>query len=164
MIGKLEKLVDLAVVVLEMYAVKLKNEMEKKGELGINPPGAPEPEAPAKRTRKPRAPKAETTAAEPSASPAPADPFDVGGAESAPAAEPKKELTEEESALKVPEVTLAYIKLTKDDKPEDGKTKAMKMLQTDPRFKVGSLKHLTHPQRLLWVAEMEKGIAAAERK
>jgi len=30
------------------------------------------------------------------------------------------------------------------------------MMKTDPRFKVGKLGDLTHPQRLLWIAEMEK--------
>ena len=69
----------------------------------------------------------------------------------------KKELTEKESQARMEEVTKQFVSLCKNDKPEDGKTRAIKLMQTV--FKVGKLGDLTHDMRLKWIAEMEKGIA-----
>lgn len=151
MMKQLEKLVDVAIVVLEMYAVKLKNEME--GNVAAAPKKTRAPKAVPLEDAALTAPKAEEKPAEKEA--------DLGlglNEETAPAA--PKELTEAESKARMEEVTTQYIKLTKNDKPADGKTLAIKMMQTDARFKVGKLGGLTHAQRLVWIAEMEKGIEA----
>ena len=154
---KLMKLVKVATVVLEMYAVKLKNEMS-----GANAPAETEIERGERKLKKTRAAKIEPITVPPvvglptaPAAPAVEDQLGLGEAPAAPV-EVKKELTEKESTVKMEEVTKRFVTLHKNDKPEDGKTRAIKMMQTDPRFKVGKLGDLTHAQRLLWIAEMEK--------
>ena len=148
---KLMKLVDVATVVLEMYAVKLKNEMS-----GVNV-GETEIERGERKLRKTRVAKETPPATvEKAAEVAVEDQLGLGEAPAPAAPAVAKELTEKESVAKMEEVTKRFVMIHKNDKPEDGKTRAIKMMQTDPRFKVGKLGDLTHAQRLLWIAEMEK--------
>ena len=70
---------------------------------------------------------------------------------------PKKELTEKEAIARVDEVTRQYVALCKNDKPEDGRVKAIALMQTT--FKVAKLGELDQAGRLAWIAAMEKGIA-----
>ena len=70
--------------------------------------------------------------------------------------EEKVEMTEEESKTKMEEVTKQFVSLCKNDTPEDGKTRAIRLMRET--FKVQKLGELTHEQRLAWIKEMEKGI------
>lgn len=159
MIQKLERLIDAATLFLEMAAVALKRQEEEKA--GVEKTAAPaaaertgeemaadakidEAKAKAKAPRKPRAPKApEATAAAAPAAEAPA----AAEAASVP------EMTEEESAKKINEATLEYVRLAKNDTP-DGKTVLMGILTNE--FKVGKLGDLTHPQRVQWIERVTK--------
>ena len=96
--------------------------------------------------KKVRAPKPEPIA------PAPAVNDGLGLDEPA-----KKELTEKEAIARVDEVTRQYVALCKNDKPEDGRAKAIALMQTT--FKVAKLGELDQAGRLAWIAAMEKGIA-----
>jgi hypothetical protein len=155
MIEKLEKLLDLLIEAMEMY-------------LGRGPKmGETEIEKAERKVKKTRVPKAE--APKPVENQGTGDNADqpiedqlgLGPDPVAPEkVEAKKELTEKESAEQLEPKTKQFITITKNDKPEEGKTRAIRMLNTDPRFMVGKLADLTHAQRVLWIAEMEKGIEA----
>lgn len=151
MLTKLERLLDLLIVIAERYSI------EAKAQTSYEADDAARVKLQEKKVRKAKAAPAEEAPA-PAATPA-EDQLGLGAI--APVEPPPvpKELTEKESFARMEEVTKQFVTLCKNDKPEDGKTRAIKMMQTDARFKVGKLGDLTHAQRLLWIAEMEKGVA-----
>lgn len=145
MINKIEKLLDLCIEIAERKLNEPTNRLPPPfGPVDgvIAPAAAAVPAEEPKKTRKPRAVKTE----------APADPIEgqLSGIDAT------KEMTEEESKSKMEEVTKQFVSLCKNDTPEDGKTRAIKLMREV--FKVQKLGELTHPQRIKWIAEMEKGI------
>lgn len=158
MIEKLNRLLDLLIVLAEK-------------QLDVKPGAVAESEAAKaerklKKTKRAEAPAPAAEATAPAAASELEDQLGLGVSDTGAAAASAKapEMTEAESAAKIDPITKQFVILCKNDKPEDGKTRAIKMLNTDPRFSVKKLGDLTHPQRLLWIAEMEKGIAAAGAK
>ena len=139
MINKIEKLLDLCIAIAEKQLNPVMVGTAAEAPKPAETPVAEEP----KKTRKPRAVKTE----------APAGPIEdqLGMGADAP-----KEMTEEESKTKMEEVTKQFVSLCKNDTPEDGKTRAIALMRGT--FKVQKLGELTHPQRIKWIAEMEKGI------
>ena len=161
MMNKIEKLLDLCIAIAEKHLNAPTNQPTLPSgpiDVVIMPAGpVAQPVEEPKKPRKPRAPK---TAVEDS---------QLAGAKAAADAEialedqlgmgadePKKELTEEGSKIKMEEVTKQFVSLCKNDKPEDGKTVAIRLMKET--FKVQKLGELTHEQRLSWIKEMEKGI------
>lgn len=157
MMNKIEKLLDLCIAIAEAH---LEAKEKETHPMLPFPAASTEPikgeerneaiEAPVKKTRKPRTPKEEAPTETPAADPLEDQLSGVIEETKAP------EMTEEQSAAKMEEVTKQFVSLCKNDKPEDGKTRAIRLMRET--FKVAKLGELTHKQRIEWIAEMEKGI------
>ena len=176
MINKIEKLLDLCIKIAEVH---LDGELKKTHPMPPFPAEIPEgqrtpveaiqsaaekavAEEPAKKTRKPRAPKPQPETEEQAIADAAADQAKFAGDGSEGLEDQlgiegaKPEMTEEESKAKMEEVTKQFVSLCKNDTPEDGKTRAIRLMRET--FKVAKLGELTHAQRLEWIKAMEKGI------
>jgi len=153
MIEKLNRLLDLLIVIAENHAHPLQ---------GADPTKETEMEKAERKVRKTRTPKVEVATVATAAVEAAEKIEDQLGLGPDPKTEEPKAMTEKESAEQLEPKTKAFITATKNEKPEDGKTRAIRMLNTDPRFMAGKLADLTHAQRVLWIAEMEKGLAGVK--
>ena len=161
MMNKIEKLLDLCIEIAERKIIEMKNVPSAlaPGAVPMSteaPKPAPMVEEP-KKARKPRAPKTATEDSQLEGANAAAD-AEIALEDQLGMGEESKtpEMTEEESKAKMEEVTKQFVSLCKNDKPEDGKTVAIRLMRET--FKVQKLGELTHEQRLEWIEEMEKGI------
>ena len=172
MINKIEKLLDLCIQIAEKHLDKMDGApVQPKlplvaDDVHTAAPSTVLAEEP-KKTRKPRAAKTEQQAVveKLEAEVAVEDQTRAAeGLEDQLGMDAPKEMTEEESKAKMEEeskakmeeVTKQFVSLCKNDTPEDGKTRAIKLMRET--FKVQKLGELTHAQRLEWIQHMEKGI------